>query len=204
MKAKFLFKKSCVIGKNVKFGKNVIVYPNNVILGKTKIGDGCILYPNNFINSCEISHKVEIKYSYLENSVVGESSTIGPFANLRSKNIVGCNCKIGDFVELKNCSMGNNTKASHHSYLGDVEIGERCNVGAGVIVANFDGEKKHKSYVGDDVFLGCNSNLISPIFVADGTFVCAGTTLTQDTNKNDFVIGRARECVKPNRTMRKK
>ena len=204
MKTKFINKKSCLIEKSVKFGKGVIVYPNNVILGDTTISDGCILFPNNVIKNCKIGRNVTMKSSYLEDSVVGEGTSIGPFANLRSGNNVGANCKIGDFVELKNCLMKSNTKASHHSYLGDVEIGERCNVGAGVIVANFDGTKKHKSVIGDDVFLGCNSNLISPVFVADGTFLCAGTTLTINTNKNDFVIGRARECVKSAATIRKK
>ena len=196
MKVKFLNKKSCFIEKSVKFGKGVVVYPNNVLLGNTVIGDECILFPNNVIKSCKIGKKCEIKASFLESSQIGEKTTIGPFANLREQNKVGKECKIGDFVELKNCDMGDKTKASHHAYLGDITIGKRCNIGAGVIVANYDGTKKHNSAIGDDVFVGCNSNLISPIVVANNTYICAGTTLTKNTSENDFVIARVRETFK--------
>ena len=110
--------------------------------------------------------------------------------------MVGNNCRVGDFVELKNCVLGDGTKASHMSYLGDVDIGTNCNIGAGVIFANYDGKQKHHSVVGDNVFVGCNCNIISPVNIADETFICAGTTLTQNTQPKDFVIGRMRESIK--------
>ena len=196
MSFKIINKKSCYIQKSVKIGKNVLIYPNNVVLGNTTIADECILYPNNVIKDCKIGKKCQIKASFLENSVIGQNTTVGPFANLRENNKVGDFCKVGDFVELKECVLGDFSKASHHAYLGDVTIGKYCNIGAGVIVANYDGKKKHKSNIGDYVFVGCNSNLISPLKIADKTFVAAGTTLTKNTQNSEFVIGRARECIK--------
>lgn len=196
MKFKILNKKTCLISKQAKIGKNVLIYPNNVILGNTEIYDGCILLPNNVIIDSKIGKNSQLKASFVVHSTVGEDCTVGPFANLRENNIVGNGCRVGDFVELKNCVLGDNTKASHMSYLGDVDIGRNCNIGAGVIFANYDGKKKHHSFVGNNVFLGCNCNVISPVKIADNTFVCAGTTLTQNTQQNDFVIGRVRESIK--------
>lgn len=194
---KYLNKTSCIIDESVKLGKNVTIYPNNMILGDTVIGDGCILYPNNYINNSKIGKNCEIKASFIEDGEIGDLVNVGPFANLREKNVIGCNCRIGDFVELKNCKMGKGTKASHHSYLGDVVIGKNCNIGAGVIVANYDGTKKYSSTIGDGVFIGCNCNIISPVVIADKTYICAGTTLTKSTKEGDFVIGRVRETIKP-------
>ena len=147
MKFKILNKKTCLISKQAKIGKNVLIYPNNVILGNTEIYDGCILLPNNVIIDSKIGKNSQLKASFVVHSTVGEDCTVGPFANLRENNIVGNGCRVGDFVELKNCVLGDNTKASHMSYLGDVDIGTNCNIGAGVIFANYDGKKKHQSFV---------------------------------------------------------
>ena len=184
------------MSKQAKIGKNVVIYPNNTILGNTQIEDNCILWPNNVLIDCRIDQNTQIKSSFVTLSTIGKNCTIGPFANLREHNMVGNNCRVGDFVELKNCVLGDGTKASHMSYLGDVDIGTNCNIGAGVIFANYDGKQKHHSVVGDNVFVGCNCNIISPVNIADETFICAGTTLTQNTQPKDFVIGRMRESIK--------
>ncbi len=196
MKYKIINKKSCYIQKTVKLGKNCIIYPNNVILGTTKIKDGCILYPGNVIIDSLIEKNCILKASYITNAKIGDNCSIGPFANLRENNTIGNNCRIGDFCELKNCKVDDNTKASHLSYLGDVDVGKNVNIGAGVIVANYDGHKKYHSTIKDNAFIGCNSNIISPVEIASNTFVCAGTTVTKSTQENDFVIGRVRQSVK--------
>lgn len=199
-KYKIINKKTCTIDKTVKIEDGCIIYPNNTILGNTILRKGCILYPGNVIIDSIIMQKSIIKCSFIEKSIVNFECTIGPFANLREKNIVGNRCRIGNFCELKNCTIGDDTKVSHMSYLGDVDIGKKCNIGAGVIVANYDGKTKHHSTIGDNVFVGCNCNIISPIKIANNTFLCAGTTLTKSTNNGDFVIGRARESIKPSKS----
>ena len=196
MNYKIINKKSCCIQQSVKIGKGCIIYPNNTILGSTQIKDGCIVYPGNVIIDSIIGQNCVIKTSYITNSIIGDNCAVGPFSNLRENNIIGNNCKIGDFCELKNCKMGNNTKASHHAYLGDVDIGEKVNIGAGVIVANYDGKSKHHSTICEGAFIGCNCNIISPVTIAKNTFVCAGTTVTDSTCENDFIIARVRQCVK--------
>ena len=196
---KIINSKLCTIDKTVKIGKNCLIYPNNVILGNTTLDDDCVLYPGNVIIDSIVLKGTTLKASYLFKSKIGQQCTIGPYANLRNDNKVGNNCRIGNFCELKNAIIGDNTKVSHMSYLGDIDIGKNCNIGAGVIVANYDGKNKHHSVVGDNVFVGCNCNLISPLNIANNTFVCAGTTLTQNTKDGDFVIGRVRESIKQNK-----
>jgi len=195
-KYKIINKKTCLIDKTVVIGKDCVIYPNNTILGNTIIDEGCILYPGNVIIDSKISQKTTIKSSFVAHTIIGAQCQIGPYANFRGPNIVGNNCRIGNFCELKNCTIGDDTKVSHMSYLGDVDIGQHCNIGAGVIVANYDGKNKHHSIVGNHVFVGCNVNIVSPIKIADHTFICAGTTLTQNTHQGDFVIGRVRESIK--------
>ncbi len=193
---KFINKKSCFIGKNVKFGKNVTIYENNHIDGNSYIGDNCIIYPNNFINNCYVDNNCKIYISFLEDSFIKRDCIIGPFARLRPNSNISENCKIGNFVEVKNSKIGNGTKASHLSYIGDSELGENCNIGCGVIFVNYNGKEKQHIKIGNHVFVGSNCNLIAPIEIADDSFICAGTTVTENTQKGDFVIGRVRQEIK--------
>ena len=195
----FLNKKSCHIDKTVTFGKNVVVQSGNVITGKTHISDNIILKPNNIIHNCQIDENCVIEQSNLSDSIIGKNCQIGPFARLRPNSKIEDNCKIGNFVEIKNSQIGKGTKASHLAYIGDANIGENCNIGCGVIFANYNGRGKNKITVGNNCFIGSNSNLIAPITVADNTYICADTTLTKDTNEYDFVIARTRETIKPER-----
>ena len=116
-----------------------------------------------------------------------------PFAHIRPNCIFGDNVKIGAFVEVKNSFIGNGTKVPHLSYVGDAEIGENVNIGCGVVFANYNGQIKQKSKIGNNVFVGCNVNIVAPVTIADDTYICAGTTVTNDTNVGDFVIGRVRQ-----------
>lgn len=197
---KLIGRRSIVIDKTVKIGKNVTIHPNNIIKGNTVIGDNVVLLPNNYIVDSVIENGVEIDHSYIENSTVGKSSHVGPFSRLRPNSKVGENCKVGNFVEIKNSTLGNKSKASHLAYIGDADIGEDCNIGCGVIFVNYNGKEKNRSVVGDRCFIGSNVNVVAPVNIADDSYVCAGTTITIDTEPKDFVIGRCRETVKHNYT----
>ncbi len=140
--------------------------------------------------------QVVIKY---ENSVLKDSISLGPFAHIRPNCLIKSNCKIGNFVEIKNSCIFEGTKASHLAYVGDSIVGKNCNIGCGVVFANFDGRKKHSCVLGNNVFVGCNSNLVAPLVLAKNTFVCAGTTVTHSTKDFDFVVGRSKQTTKPNK-----
>lgn len=195
---KLIDKKSTIIDNSVVIGKNVTIHPNNIIRGNTIIEDNAVLLPNNYIVDSVIHEGVEIQYSHVEKSEIGKSTHVGPYSRLRPNSIIGNNCKVGNFVEIKNSSLGDGTKASHLAYIGDADIGKDCNIGCGAIFVNYNGKKKSRSVIGDNCFIGSNVNVVAPVKISDFTYVCAGTTITIDTEQNDFVIGRVREVVKPN------
>lgn len=198
-KPKLIDKKNTYIDKSVKFGKNVVIYPNNYILGNTTIGNNVTIFPNCYINNCTIGDNCIVEFSHLCDSSVADSCKIGPYSRLRPNSHIMENCKIGNFVEIKNSTLGKGTKASHLAYIGDAEIGSNCNIGCGAIFVNYNGKEKNKTIVGDNAFIGSNVNVIAPVKISDGSYICAGTTITKNTNPYDFVIGRNKETIKPNR-----
>ena len=151
------------------------------------------------IKNSTIEQGAKVEQSYIENSIIKQNATIGPFAHIRPNCVIGENCKIGNFCEIKNSIIGDGTKVSHLAYVGDAIVGKNCNIGCGVIFANYNGKEKNKIEIGDNVFIGSNCNLIAPLKIASNVYVCAGTTVTQDLANDDFVIGRLKECIKPNR-----
>ncbi len=185
--------KNIEIGKDVILGKNVKIESNVQILGNTKIGDGVTIKSGTKLTDVVVGENSLIDSSVVCQTTLGKECKVGPFANIRANCIIGDNVKIGAFVEIKNSYVGNGTKIPHLSYVGDAEIGENVNVGCGVAFANYDGKKKQKTKVGNNVFVGCNVNLVAPVNIADDTYICAGTTVTKDTEKGDFVIGRVRQ-----------
>lgn len=187
------------IEETAEIGENVKIYPNVYILGNTKIGAGTVIYPNTTIENSVIGENCVIKSSFIEESVVKNNVQIGPFAHLRPKSVVEDECKVGNFVEIKNATLGKGTKASHLAYVGDADIGEDCNIGCGVIFVNYNGKSKNRTTVGNNCFIGSNCNVIAPVKIADNSYICAGTTQTVDTEVDDFVIGRCRETIKKNR-----
>lgn len=195
--------KNCVndafIESSAEIAEDVKIYPNVYILGNSKIGKGTIIYPNTTIENSVIGENCEIKSSYIEDSEVGDNVKIGPFAHIRPKSVICDDCKIGNFVEIKNSVIGKATMVSHLAYVGDADIGENCNIGCGAIFVNYNGKDKNRSVVESDCFIGSNCNVVAPVHIKKGSFICAGTTITIDTNEDDFVIGRCREVVKPNR-----
>lgn len=164
-----------------------------------KIGDDCFLGRGVHLKDCKIGDGTKVYRSFLENCNVDSGCTIGPYARVRGETNIGRNVKVGNFVEIKNSSVGDGSKISHLAYVGDCSIGKNCNVGCGVVFVNYDGKNKYRTVVGDDCFIGSNVNVIAPIKIADGTYVCAGTNLTEDTRENDFIIGRVKPVVKNGR-----
>ena len=194
-----LDEKSIFIGDEVVIGNNVTIYENNRIEGKTVIGDDCVLLPNNFIKDTTIGKGVTFNYSQSENAEVGDGSSVGPFARLRPNARIGNFVKIGNFVEVKNASIGDKTAVSHLAYVGDADIGAGCNIGCGAIFVNYNGKTKSRTLVGDNCFIGSNCNVVAPVTIEKNSYICAGTTVTEDTHEKAFVIGRVRQEVKPNR-----
>ena len=192
-------KNSVFIDDEVIIGENVIIYENNRIEGYSIIEDNVTIYPNSFISNSTIKKGSKIYSSVIESSSVGEGCLIGPFAHLRPKSKLGKFVKLGNFCETKNSIIGNYTKISHLAYVGDAEIGDKCNIGCGAIFVNYDGKKKSKTIVKDGVFVGSNVNIIAPVTIAKGAYICAGTTVDKDIQADSFVIGRVRQEEKPNR-----
>ena len=185
-----LDKNSTYIEKGVKIGNGVIIYPNNHIFGNSIIEDGVTLLPNNCIFNSVIGKGSKVAYSYIEESKICENVSIGPFARIRPNSHIGNNCKIGNFVEVKNAVLKDGTKASHLAYVGDAAVGRNCNIGCGAIFVNYNGKTMNKIKVQDNSFIGSNVNLIAPLDIAKGTYISSGTTVTQSTNEYDFIIGK--------------
>lgn len=181
------------IGDDVEIGRDTIIYPGNVLEGNTKIGEGVILYPNSRISNSIILNNVEIQSSVIIDSQIGERTTVGPFAYIRPESVIGSGARIGDFVEIKKSTIGNNTKVSHLTYIGDASVGENCNFGCGTVVVNYDGQKKHKTTIGNNSFIGCNTNLVSPVNVEDNTYIAAGSTITNDVKEGELAVARAKQ-----------
>lgn len=185
------------IDAEVVIDSGATVYPGNTIRGKSKIGKGAVLKENNTIENSEIGENAVITNSCIESSTVHAEAAVGPFAHLRPKSIIGRYAKIGNFVEIKNSSIGGGTKVSHLSYIGDAIIEADCNIGCGVIVANYDGKKKHRTYIGEGAFIGSNSVLVAPLTVGARSLVAAGSTITNDVEAGSLAIARAKQTDKP-------
>ncbi|MEG2414088.1 MAG: DapH/DapD/GlmU-related protein [Clostridia bacterium] len=179
------------IDKSAKIGKNVKIFPNNHILGDCELGDNCVIYPNSILTNAIVGAGATVTSSVINDSVIGANCTVGPFAYVRPHCVVGDGCRIGDFVEIKNATIGDGSKLSHLTYAGDCAIGKNCNIGCGVVFVNYNGVEKNHTTVGDRCFVGSNCNVVAPINIADGSFIAAGTTITKDVDADSFVVGRA-------------
>lgn len=184
------------IGHNVIIEPGVTIYPNTTITGNTVIKAGAIIGPNTEIHNSRIHSNAHIRHSLVYDSEVGENTTVGPFAHLREHAVIGANNRIGNFVEVKKSTTGDDTKASHLAYIGDAEVGSHVNFGCGTITVNYDGKTKHKTKIGDYAFIGCNTNLIAPIEIGDNVFIAAGSTVTKNVPSNGFAIARSRQVTK--------
>ena len=181
------------IDEEVRIGEGTVIGPCVRLEGSTIIGKNCKIEQNSRIANATIGDDVSIDNSVILDSSVGSNTSVGPFAYIRPGSTIGEACKVGDFVEVKNASMGNGSKSAHLTYIGDADIGENVNLGCGVVFVNYDGKNKHRSTVGDGCFIGCNVNLVSPVDVGDGAYIAAGSTVTKDIPKDALSVGRARQ-----------
>ena len=188
---------SITIDETVELQPDVIIEPQTHLRGKTIIQAGSRIGPGSLIENSELGENVTVLYSVVTDSIVQSQTRIGPYAHLRGHAKVGANCRIGNFVELKNTQLGDRTNVSHLSYLGDTTAGTQVNVGAGTITANYDGVKKHRTIIGDRTKTGSNSVLVAPITVGNDVYIAAGSTVTEDVPDDSLVIARSRQVVKP-------
>jgi len=179
-----------------KIAPDSTIYPGTIIRGKTVIGKNCHIGPYTYIENCVIGDNTKIEFSYICGARVGNNVTIGPFARIRPTTHVENNVRIGSFAELKNTKVLACSKIPHHSYVGDSFIGRNVNIGAGAITCNFDGKSKHRTIIGDDVFVGSNVNFIAPVRVGKGAVIAAGSTITEDVPPYSLAIARERQVTK--------
>lgn len=185
------------IDPEVEIGQDTVIEPGCIIEGNTSIGENCIIGYNTKIRNCKVGNNVAIESSMLIDSQIDEGCHIGPFAYIRPNSHIGAKVKIGDFVEIKNATIGEGTKVSHLTYIGDADVGCDVNFGCGTVVVNYDGEKKYRTTIKDHAFIGCNTNLVSPVVIEENVYTAAGSTITQDVPKNSLAIARARQEIKP-------
>lgn len=189
---------TCVIDSQVEVAPDTIIEPFVQLLGPTRIGGNCRIRSYTVIENCTLADSVEVRQCcVLADSAVAAGARIGPFAHLRAGSQIGENAHIGNFVETKKTRIAEGAKANHFAYLGDSEIGARSNIGAGTIICNYDGVNKHKTRIGEGVFVGSNSTLVAPVTIEDGAFIAAASCVTKDVPADALAVGRARQITKP-------
>lgn len=188
---------SVTIDDTVELEANVTIEPQTHLRGNTVIKAGSQIGPGSLIEDSQIGENVTVLFSVVRGSVIHSNAQIGPYAHLRSPVEIGQGCRVGNFVELKNSKLGENTNAAHLSYLGNATIGNRVNIGAGTITVNYDGVKKHPTTIGDRTKIGSNNCLVAPIAIGEDVTTAAGSTITEDVPNDSLAIARARQVVKP-------
>ena len=185
-----------LIDDTVEIAPGAVILPGTILRGHTAIAAGCEIGPNSMVRDCTIGDGVTVNASQLNESRVDDGVKIGPFAYIRPNCHVGANVKVGDFVELKNSDIGAGTKISHLTYVGDSDVGQRVNFGCGTVTVNYDGATKFRTTIGDDAFIGCNTNLVAPVKVGDGAYTAAGSTITNEVPADSLAIARSVQVVK--------
>lgn len=186
---------SSVVDCRLSAGVRVV----NSYLENCEIAGGCIIGPFSSLKNVRLAQDVRVMQSSVEDSEVGRSSSIGPFACLRKNARIGIGCRVGDFVEIKNSTLGDGTKCAHLAYVGDAEVGKNCNIGCGTVFANFNGRVKSEITVGDNTFIGANTNLVAPIEVGKHCYIAAGVTVRQSVPDGQFVCAKHEVATKPNK-----
>ncbi|NPV79426.1 MAG: bifunctional UDP-N-acetylglucosamine diphosphorylase/glucosamine-1-phosphate N-acetyltransferase GlmU [Firmicutes bacterium] len=181
---------SVFIDADVKIGNDTIIYPFTIIEGNSSIGQRCTIGPGARLVDTFVDDDAVVQQAVAYESQIGPRASVGPFAYLRPGTILQEGAKVGTFVEVKKSTIGKNSKVPHQSYIGDATIGKDVNVGAGTITCNYDGKRKHPTIIGDEVFIGSNTNLVAPVRVEKGAYVAAGSTITQDVPSGALGIAR--------------
>jgi len=183
---------------DVTIGQDTIIQPNTYLEGKTTIGEDCVIGPDVRFTNMKIGSRVNAQFSYCHDAEISDGVTLGPYVHIRPGSKIGQNVKIGNFVEVKNSIIGEGSKLPHLQYIGDTDMGKNVNVGCGTVTCNYDGKQKFRTQIGDNVFIGCNTNLVAPVKVEDGAYIGAGSTITKDVPKNNLAVARARQTNIPN------
>ncbi len=186
------------IGPDVIIESDAEILSGTILSGKTKICADCVIGPNSKVVDSFVGRGSKLDNTVALSCNIGNDCNIGPFTYIRPGSIIGNGCKVGDFVEIKNAVLGDKTKASHLTYVGDADVGKGVNFGCGTITVNYDGKKKHRTTIGDKAFIGCNTNLVSPVNVGDGAYIAAGSTITDEVPEKTLAIARARQVIKTN------
>ena len=189
---------STFIDVDVEIGQDTIIHPNTFLEGATKIGDDCNIGPGvRFVNMI-VGNNVTAQFSYCHDAEIYNDVTFGPYVHIRPGTKVSDRVKIGNFVEIKNSFVGEGSKLPHLQYIGDSDVGAGVNIGCGTVTCNYDGKNKHRTKIGDNAFIGCNTNLVAPVTVEDGAYIAAGSTITKDVPKDNLAIARAKQTNIPN------
>ncbi len=194
----FINAASCYIEESVKIGKGTVVEQNVMLQGETEIGEDCIIGMGCKLVNTKVGNGSELLSVVSVDAKLGRDVLAGPFAYIRPGSVIADDVKVGDFVEVKNAVIDEGTKIAHLTYVGDSDVGKRVNFGCGTVTVNYDGKNKHRCKIGDDAFIGCNTNLVAPVTVGEGAYTAAGSTITDAVPEKSLAIARARQVNKEN------
>lgn len=192
------------IGENVTIERGALILSGCMLLGDSEILHDCVIGPNTLLYNTKVSASACLNSVQAYDSTVGEGADLGPFVHLRPNSHIQSGVHLGNFVEVKNSSIGKQTKVSHLTYVGDSDVGENVNFGCGCVTVNYNGKEKFRTKIGNNAFIGCNTNLIAPVTVGDFAYTAAGSTVTDDVPKNALAIARAKQVNKDGWVEKKK
>ena len=190
------FADGVVIAPGVQIGRDAEILRGSILRGKTVIGEDAVIGPDTDLTDCTVGMGATVTATYGIGATVGAHTQIGPFARLRPGTTIGEDVRVGNFVEIKNTSVGDNTKISHLSYIGDTDVGRDVNIGSGCATVNFTGKEKFRTEIGDHAFIGCDTSLVAPVKIGARAYTGAGSTITEDVPDDALALGRARQVVK--------
>jgi bifunctional UDP-N-acetylglucosamine pyrophosphorylase/glucosamine-1-phosphate N-acetyltransferase len=184
------------VDADVEIGQDSVIHPGTILRGRTKVGKGCEIGPFTFVEDSQIGNECQITQSHVSGARILEKSSVGPYSHIRPGTVAGPRARVGNFSEIKNSRLGFGAKVPHLSYVGDAEIAEDVNVGAGTITCNYDGDRKHRTTIGAKAFIGSNVNLVAPVKVGRGAKIGAGSTITKDVPDGSLAIERSEQVTK--------
>lgn len=193
-----------LIDPSAVIGEGTRILPGTIIKEGCEIGRDCVIGPNTVLSKTQVGNGTTLNSVQAQEAFIGSGVTAGPFAHIRPGSIIGNNTKIGNFVEIKNSVIGDKTAVSHLTYVGDSDVGRGVNFGCGTVTVNFNGKEKNRCRIGDNAFIGCNTNLIAPVSVGERAYTAAGSTITEDIPADALAIARARQIVKADWVKKKK
>lgn len=193
-----------MIHPSARIGAGTVIYPCTIIKEDCEIGTDCSIGPCTVLYKTRVGEGCTLDSVHSEEAVIGSFVTAGPFVHIRPGSLIGDRVKIGNFVEIKNSGIGENTAVAHLTYVGDSDVGESVNFGCGTVTVNFNGKEKNRCKIGNYAFIGCNTNLIAPVSVGERAYTAAGSTITEDVPPDALAIARARQTVKADWVKKKK